>query len=77
MDCLTALAGTLGPAEDRKILLAPHQVGRFRTNILLEYSLGGKFGNQIPMELLVRGRVFAGKDGIYGIAPVFEGGWVF
>jgi len=30
----------LGPAADGKILLAAHQVGYFRNDILLEYALG-------------------------------------
>jgi hypothetical protein len=49
-------------------------VGHFRNDILLECSLGAKFGNEIPMHLIKCGRIFAGKDGSCGIAPVLEGG---
>ena len=60
-DCLTTLSSKLSEAEGRKILLAPDQARYGRNDIVLEHPLGGKFSDQLPMQFLEGGRIFAGR----------------
>jgi hypothetical protein len=76
-DCITTFASKLSQAKRCKILAAPYQSRYGRNDIVLERSLGQKFGNQITTQFLEGGRIFAWKDGSCGVAPVFEGGMNF